>query len=134
MRTSPSHLVTIFVTFSHIENEIVKEKRQIVISRWGAVLAGNRFFQEIISGGKRVPEQHQFLTLWHQNSFYILADESKIHLFPEQALSIPTLTYSRAEDHENQYHMAETQGTYKQREATERIISPFSHYLTIPAS
>ena len=55
MRMLPSHLVTVFVTFSHIENEIVKEKRQIVISRWGAVLAGNRFFQEIISGGKRVP-------------------------------------------------------------------------------
>ena len=92
MRMLPSHLVTVFVTFSHIKNEIVKEKRQIVISRWGAVLAGNRFFQEIISGGKRVPEQHQFLTLWHQNSFYLLADESKIHLFPEQALrKVPKL-------------------------------------------
>ena len=45
-------------------------------------------------------------------------------------VSIPTLTYSRAEDHKNQYHMAETQGTYKQREAIERIILPFSHYLT----
>jgi hypothetical protein len=62
-------------------------EKRFLSSRWGAVLAGNRFFQEIISGGKRVPEQHQFLTLWHQNSFYLLADESKIHLFPEQALN-----------------------------------------------
>ena len=41
-------------------------------------------------------------------------------------VSILMLTYSLAEDHENQYHMAETQEAYKQREENRKDYLTFS--------
>ena len=53
---------------------------------------GRPCFQEPTSE-KRVPERHQFLTLWHQTSFNQLADASRNNLFPEQALIVHLYEY-----------------------------------------